>query len=176
MRANYLFAYTRGANNTVVVDPSAFGISGASVLYDELGANAVFLSAGQTYTFNLTKAAGYYVLVPVGASGIAFLGDRHQFVTLGKRRIASVADTGLVDVEVSFAAGEDSRTLFGYSPQPVVVASLAGNHHAPVWDSNSEMFTVVVTPDASGVAHVQMSSAITILAGPAGLCGIRCGK
>jgi hypothetical protein len=55
------------------------------------------------------KATGFYLLVPVGASGIAFLGDRHQFVTLGKRRIPAVVDAGLVDVEVSFAAGENSR-------------------------------------------------------------------
>ncbi len=117
------------------------------------------------------------MLVPVGASGIAFLGDRHQFVSLGKQRIASVTDTGLVDAKVSFAAGETSRTLFGYSPQPVVVASLAGHHHAPVWDSNSEMFTVVVTPDANGMAHVQMISSITVLnSGPTGFCGIRCGN
>jgi hypothetical protein len=73
----------------VVIDPSAFGIDGASVLCDEFGASAVFINPGQTYTFNLMKATGFYVLVPVGVSGIAFLGDRHQFVTLGE-----TADSG----------------------------------------------------------------------------------
>ena len=173
MRANYIFAYTRAANNTVVIDPSAFGITGASLLYDDLDATAVFINAGQTYTFNLTKSAGYYVLVPVGQSGIAFLGDHHQFVSLGRQRISSLTDRGLVDVEVSFAAGEKTRTLFGYSPQPVVVASLAGTHHNPVWDGNSEMFTVVVTPDATGVAHLQMS-VVGSQTGVPGVCQLRC--
>jgi hypothetical protein len=34
----------------VVIDPSAFGIGGASVLYNEFGASAVFINLGQTYT------------------------------------------------------------------------------------------------------------------------------
>jgi hypothetical protein len=35
---------------------------------------------------------------------------------------------------------------------------------------------VVVTPNAAGVAHVQISSTITVVSGPTGPCGIRCGK
>jgi len=94
--------------------------------------------------------------VPVGQSGIAFLGDHQQFVTLGRQRIASVADNGVVDVTVSFAPGEKTRTLFGFAPMAVAVTSLAGAHRAPVWDPASELFTVVVTPDASGTAHLRL--------------------
>jgi hypothetical protein len=156
LRANYIFAYKRGTNTTVVIDPSAFGIAGASVLYDRAAALATYIAPGQTYTFDLTAAAGYYVLVPVGPSGIALLGDRQQFVSMGRQRIASVADYGSVDVNVSFAPGEKSRTIFGYATAPITVRSLAGTHGKPSWDSNAQMFTVVVHANAAGTAHIQI--------------------
>jgi ubiquinol-cytochrome c reductase iron-sulfur subunit len=40
---------------------------------------------------------GYYIVAPVGPSGIAFLGDAGQFVSLGRKRIASLKDDGAVD-------------------------------------------------------------------------------
>ena len=75
-----------------------------------------------------------FVLSAVGPSGIAFLGDRDQFVTLGKKRIPSFTDTGRVDATVAYGAGEQVRTLFGYATQPVAAVALDGSvEHGRLW-------------------------------------------
>jgi hypothetical protein len=159
LTAHYIFAYARGTNNAITIEPPVFGIQSASVLYDYFGASATYIPAGQTYTLNLVSSPGYYVLVPVGGSGLAFLGDEHQFVTLGRQRIASVKDSGVLDVTVSFAAGEKSRTIFGYSGTPVSAFSVAGGRHAPVWNQATGLFSIVVTPSSKGVAELQIATA-----------------
>jgi hypothetical protein len=175
LRANYIFVYARGANNTVVIDPAAFGIAGPSFLYDNLARTGVYLDRGQTYTFQLTRSAGYYALVPVGRAGIAFLGDHHQFVTLGRQRVSSVSDTGILDVTVSFAPGERARMIFGYSPKAVSVKSASGAHRNVQWDPSTGIFTASVTP-YKGSAHVQIGFAAAGDISTGGLCAVHCSQ
>jgi hypothetical protein len=177
MRAEYIFAYTRGADAPITIQPSAFGITGAAYLYDYLGGIGYAIAANSQMTLNLQNGTGYFVLSPVGESGIVFLGDKDQFVTLGKKRIAALADTGRVDVKVAFAAREGARTLFGYSPQPVAVVSLRGGVEAPVWDASTQMFSVRVHASIDGTARIRIAPALIAVDGsadPVG-CGIRCG-
>jgi hypothetical protein len=174
LRANYIFVYTRGANSTVVIDPAAFGIAGPSFLYDDLAGTGVYLDRGQTYTFQLTRSAGYYALVPVGPTGIAFLGDHHQFVTLGRQRVSSVSDNGTVDVTVAFAPGERARTIFGYSPKAVQVTSLSGANRNTQWDPSTGIFTALVLP-YKGSAHVQITLAVSGEV-PGGPCTTHCSQ
>jgi hypothetical protein len=75
LKAHYLFAYARGANTTVAINPVDFGISGAAFLYDYQNGSGRLIGAGSTYTADLTGEATYFVLMPVGKTGIAFLGD-----------------------------------------------------------------------------------------------------
>ncbi|HWF11932.1 MAG TPA: hypothetical protein VG297_25865 [Bryobacteraceae bacterium] len=177
VRAQYIFAYTRGADAPITIQPSAFGLTGAAYLYDYLGGIGYTIAANSQLTLNLQNGTGYFVLSPVGESGIVFLGDKDQFVTLGKKRIAALADTGRVDVKVAFAAGEGARTLFGYSPQPVAVVSLRGGVEAPVWDASTQMFSVRVHASIDGTARIRIAPALIAVDGsadPVG-CGIRCG-
>lgn len=174
LRANYIFAYPRAANNILTIDPSTYGITGASYLYNYLAGSGAYIAANTVYTTTLPEGGSYFVLMPAGPSGIAFLGDRGQFVTLGRQRIASLVDGGSLDVTVNFAPGETSRTLFGYSPQAVEVASVAGGHRAPSWNEATQMFTVVVHPSAAGTAEVHIAAL------PQGsipvACAIRCAQ
>ncbi len=172
LRANYLFAYPRGANSTLTIDPSTYGITGASYLHNYLAGSSTYIAAGSTSTLILPQGASYFVLVPVGASGIAFLGDRGHFVTLGKQRIASLSDTGVINVTVSFAPGEQSRTVSGYSAAPLTVSSSAGTHRTPTWDPVSQLFTIVVHPSAKGTATFQIAPASDVSLQTA--CGVHC--
>src|SRR5207237_892829 len=156
LRANYIFAYARGANTSATIDPKAFGIAGPAYLYDYLHGTGSLIGANSTWTADLSTAPGYFVLMPVGRTGIAFLGDKGHFVTLGKQRIASLGDDGRVDLTVSFAAGEKTRTLFGYSPQPVIVTTPAGSQGGLGWNSSTQLFTVNVHPSSAGIAHVRI--------------------
>ncbi len=54
VRANYIFAYARGTNTTLVIDPAIYGISGASYLYDYMAGTGIYVGTGSTYTTGLT--------------------------------------------------------------------------------------------------------------------------
>ncbi len=157
MKASYIFAYPRAANNTLTIDPSVFGISGASYVYNYLAATSTYIPAGSTVTRILPQGASYFVLVPVGQSGVGLLGDTGHFITQGRQRIAQVSDAGTLNVTVNFAPGETARTISGFSAQPIVVSSTAGSHRAPAWDPASQLFTVVVHPSSKGVATIQLA-------------------
>jgi hypothetical protein len=184
LRANYIFAYTRAADAPITILPSAFGIAGASYLYDYLAGTGRLIPANGSVTFSLNNGIGYFVLTAVGQTGIAFLGDQGQFVTLGKKRIPTLTDTGAVDVTVAFApatggvGAEKVRTLFGYSPQAVTAVALNGTIEKPSWDPSTQLFTIRVQASKAGTAHLRIVTALqTSLLNVTGtVCGLRCGS
>jgi hypothetical protein len=158
LRANYILAFTRAANTTVTIDPAIYGISGAAWLYDWVAGTGKLIEARSTYTLNLANGFGYFVLTPIGKSRMSLLGDKGHIVTLGKKRIPALSDTGRIDATVSFASGETERTLFGYSPFPVAVMPVAGTVGKPVWDPTTQLFSVTVMPAAgTGEAQVRLT-------------------
>jgi hypothetical protein len=173
LRATYIFAYSRATASAVTIKPSTYGIAGPAYLFDYLNAAGYPIDAGSARIVNLTTGVGYFVLAPVGATGVAFLGDKGHFVTLGKKRIPALTDSGQIDVTVSFAAGEHMRTLFGYSPMPVSVSATVGDASALVWDSTTQLFTVNVHASGKGVAHVLITQASTPAS--ASDCNVSCG-
>ncbi len=157
MRTYYIFAYARGANTSIAIRPSSWGIEGAAYLYDYLQGAGYPIGANGAIDVNLSNGAGYFILAPAGKTGIAFLGDKGQFVTMGKKRIPLFADTGRIDVTVSFAAGEESRTLFGYSPGGVNVTAVRGSVGALNRDPATELFTIGVRASSDGTAHLRIT-------------------
>src|SRR3981189_1410413 len=108
---------------------------------------------------SLEKGFAYFIVVPLGQSGIAFLGDPDQFVSLGKQRISQLSDNGRVRVTIQFAHGENSRTVQGYSPTAPVIISIKGKTGAPMYDSATHRFTVSVLPDlpdSNGTAELEI--------------------
>jgi hypothetical protein len=156
LKAHFIFSYVRQTNNTITINPGDFGISGTSYLYDYVNGAGTVIYPGSSWTGTLASGSGYYVLVPVGPSGIAFLGDKGHFVTLGKKRIPALSDTGHVDTTVAFAAGEKTRTLFGYSPQPVAATALSGAVTGIAWDSSTQLFKLTVHANANGTARLRI--------------------
>ena len=60
--------------------------------------------------------ASFYISASPGKSGIAFLGDRDDFVGTGRMRIASIADSPTqLNTTVVFAREESELTLHGYT-------------------------------------------------------------
>jgi hypothetical protein len=71
-------------------------------------------------------------------------------VSLGKKRITQLSDSGTVTVGVAFAAGETSVTLHGYAAsQPTATAS-TGSVGVVTWDAGTKVFTVPVMPSGGG--------------------------
>jgi hypothetical protein len=99
----------------------------------------------------------YFVVVPVGPSQIAFLGDTNKFVTLGKKRISTMTDAGVLKVTASFAVGETNLTLVGYAPSAPYIGALNGTFGAMHYDSTTHLFSIDLAPDGSHTATLALS-------------------
>jgi hypothetical protein len=94
----------------------------------------------------VTRDGSYLQVVPVGRSGIAFLGDAGKFVSLGKQRIRSLSDNGTVHATVAVAPGDGPVTLHGYSPSPVSATASGGSADQVRYDNATHLFSVRVSP------------------------------
>lgn len=117
-RVVYVFDWLSGQTG---FKPEEFGLSGEVYIYDYFGDSGMVTTASAAYNKN-ESSWSYYVLAPVGPSGIAFLGDQKMFVSCGKKRITNIADKeDSVNAAVAFAPNDGPVRLHGYSPMSVSV-------------------------------------------------------
>ncbi|MCW2864447.1 MAG: Carbohydrate binding family 6 [Actinoallomurus sp.] len=134
--------------------PADLGVTGKAYVYDYFAGTGKLVDANSTYTAKVTRDGSYFQAVPVGRSGIAFLGDAGKFVSLGKQRISSLSDNGTVHATVKFADGDGPVTLHGYSPNPVSVTAADGTADKISYDSSTHLFSVRITPGRGSAATV----------------------
>ena len=162
-RALYVFAYGESAANlSATFKPADFGISTDAYVYDYFAATGTVVTAGSAFSFtttmpNGTNGGSYFIAVPIGPSGIAFLGDTNKFVTRGRKRISSFSDSGLLRVTVAFAARESNVTLGGYAPSTPYAFDLTGSTNGFAYNPNTHLFALRVSPDGSGTATLAFS-------------------
>ena len=164
LKAFYVLAYARGRQKTVAFTPASLGLHTRAYVFDYFSRKGTVLDPDKTLTESLEKeplekGCAYFIVVPLGPSGIAFLGDRDQFVSLGKQRIGQLSDDGRVRVNIQFARGENSRTVHGYSPTAPVIIPIQGKTGASSYDSAAHRFTVSVlpdSPDSNGSAELEI--------------------
>jgi hypothetical protein len=177
-RAVYVFTFGENASNlTGSFKPADFGITNNAYVYDYFNAIGTMVAAGSAFGFtttmpDATNGGSYYVVVPVGPSGVAFLGDTNKFVTRGKKRITSFSDNGFVHFTVAFAGGETNVTLSGYAPSNPHMFSFDGMVGNLTYNAATHSFTINVSPGSSAAATFGISLATTptiqILPGTAG--------
>jgi hypothetical protein len=158
LKAFYVLAYARGPQKTVAFTPASLGLHTRAYVFDYFSRQGTVLDPDKTFTASLEKSCAYFIVVPLGRSGIAFLGDRDQFVSLGKQRISQLSDNGRVGVTIQFAPGENSRTVHGYSPTAPVITPTKGKTGQPMYDTGSHRFTVSVLPDSNGSAELEIGA------------------
>lgn len=156
LRAAYVFTYKTGTGTTATFAPKVLGFSGPVVIYDVFASTAVRQDASSAYSHDVSSGPAYLIIVPVGTSGIGFLGDLGKYVSLGRQRISSVSDDGAVHVGVAFAAAETAVTLRGHAPSIPNVAASLGSAEAPSFDPSTGLFQVAVHP-ANGAAEITIA-------------------
>jgi hypothetical protein len=145
LRAAYVFAYARdGSGQQVSLTPSSLGVFGPAYVYDVFADRGRLARVGDTFTTTVDRDGGYFIVVPLGPSGIAFLGDQGLFAALGRKRISHLADDGAVHAMVEFAVGESQVTLHGYAPAAPVASTLDGALDEVEFDTLSHRFSVGV--------------------------------
>lgn len=151
IKTSYVFAFNRHKTpeNNVHFTLGELGENKPAYVYDYFSGAGKWLDARAKFSAPLaSNAAAFYVVAPVGKSGIAFLGDKDKFVGTGKQRIASLHDeAGKLTVGVVFAADEKSVVLHGYAKSAPKATVLAGEDDDVQYDSVTGHFTVEIKPD-----------------------------
>ena len=156
LRTNYVFAFAQGKNALAKISPSDFGIGGPVYAYDYFAGTGQLMDPSDVIQKQISGDALYLVMAPVGPSGIAILGDADQFVTMGKKRVAGLWDQGAARVVVTFAEGEASRTITGYSPVAPVVLAIEGSIGQVVYNDSTHLFRVPVMAGSAGSAIIRI--------------------
>ena len=165
-KAFYVFGYTREANLPATFAPTELGIGVPVFVYNYLTHTGRIAGPAEIISEPMAGDRAYYIVVPFGNSGIAFLGDRDQLVPLGKERISQVTDDGTaVEAQVAFAPGEGARTLQGYARRAPSVTAVKGAAGAVSFDPSTQIFTVPVTAasDGSAVVRIQLKTRLVCL-------------
>ena len=144
LRTNYVFAFTQGTNAQASFSPSEFGVSGPVYVYDYFAGTGDLVNSTDVIQKQISGDALYLVLAPVGPSGIAILGDTDQFVTMGKKRVTAYTDRGEARVTVTFAEGESSLAITGYSPVMPSVTAVEGSIGDVTYNQTTHLFRVPV--------------------------------
>src|SRR5665213_2865628 len=152
LRTAYLFAYNRQKTDSETgFTPAAFGFKGKVCVLNACSGVAHNQSAGKQFTFQLNPdETAYYLIAPIGQSGLAFFGDEGKYVSNGRQRIAALEDApGRLSVAVTFAAGEKSVRLFGYASHAPSVTAQSGSVGTLNYDAKSGRFSVEASPAAT---------------------------
>ncbi len=157
IRTVYVFAFSRNEKTgRVNITPSAFGLRGNVVVYDTRSGAALQEKADRSAKLSLGEhGTCYYVIAPLEGSGIAFFGDKDQFVCDGRNRVASLeACPGGLSAVVTFALGERSVRLFGYSQHRPHEYAVSGRITHTHYNSATHLFELTVSP--AGTVKLQM--------------------
>jgi hypothetical protein len=138
---SYVFAFRQTAEQrTASFLPSALGYKGPVYAYNYFDKRGKYVEPWEAIEFVVPDSGAYWIIVPVGASGVGFLGDASKFVSNGKNRVARIVDTGTLQARIVFSAGETRMHLYGFSRvQPVIHATRAAVENL-VYDSHTQLF------------------------------------
>jgi hypothetical protein len=153
VRTEYLFAFNRrgSSRGEVRFTPNQLGFTSPAYAYDFFSGAAERLKPGDIFGARLKEnATGFWVLAPIGKSGIALLGDQGKFVGTGKQRIASLHDEpSRLATDVLFADNETSATLHGFADALPKITASSGHLGTVEYDVPSRHFSVEIKPDRS---------------------------
>ncbi|MDP9001295.1 MAG: hypothetical protein M3O46_14430 [Myxococcota bacterium] len=152
LRASYVFSFGSGSASFT---GASLGYSGKVFVYKYFQGTGSVVDSTAAYTEPVASGRAYDIVVPVGPSGIAMVGDAGKYVSLGKKRVTQLADNGTVSMSLAFASGEGPVSLKGYAAaQPMAVASV-GTVGPVTYDATTKLFTVSVT-QAGGTAMITL--------------------
>jgi len=156
LRTAYVLAYqrTQGAQGSVSFSPQELGVTSPAYIYDYFNESGEVVQPGGSFTGIVDYNGSYFVVAPLGSSGIAFLGDGEKFVGCGKKRIALLSESkGVLQALIQFAGGEKQVVLHLYSPSRPAVVAQTGSASPPVWMGGG-LYRVIVSFDPAGQATI----------------------
>ncbi|HEY2694839.1 MAG TPA: carbohydrate-binding protein [Pseudonocardiaceae bacterium] len=135
-------------NQAASFTPTELGITNRAYVYDYFAGTGQLVASGARVDVTVTDGS-YWIVAPVGPSGIAFLGDAGKFVAHGDKRIPHLTDDGTLHVTVQFTPGEGAIVLHGYAPTPPSAVATSGGISATTYDTTTQRFALTVTASAN---------------------------
>ena len=158
---SYVFAFAQSRKErTAVISPTALGYSTPVFAYDYFGGRGVYLRSEEEVTFTVPDEGAYWVVVPVGPSGVGFLGDTDKFVPDGKARVAAVHNAEALSARILFARGEERLHLTGFALAPPEVQARNAVIDRLVYDRQTRLFhfDLIAKSGASGFVTLVVSA------------------
>jgi hypothetical protein len=165
LRTAYVLAYATvaGTSSQIAFSPDSVGVNGSAYVYDYFENTGAVIPPGGAFTGLVDYNGSYYVVAPIGPSGVAFLGDAGKFVSCGKKRIQELLDNGALQVTIQFAPGEAFVALHLYASTAPHVTASSGSVGRPQ-NYGDNLYRVVVHPDKNGSAAITFQTAFESLA------------
>lgn len=157
LNAAYVLAYSRVGQESASFTPASLGFTSDVYVYNYFTGHGAVVHADQHFTHNVNMDGSYYVVVPIGPSGIAFLGDAGKFVSLGSKRISSLSDDGSVHATVAFAKHESPVALHGYAPSQPTVTTSNGTASTVTYSAITHLFSFTVAAGKNDSASITIS-------------------
>jgi hypothetical protein len=82
----------------------------------------------------------YWIVVPVGPSGVGFLGDAGKFVSNGRNRVDRMRDTGELTARIVLSAGKSRLRLQGFSRARPEIRAARARVENLIYDSRTGLF------------------------------------
>ncbi len=154
----YVFAYKRsfGSTQQATFTPNKLGIAGQTYVYNYFTKTGQLVNAGRSFSDTVGDGS-YYIVTPVGKSGIAFLGDTDKFVSLGRKRISQLADNGTIQATIAFARNEGAITLSGYAPSQPKVSASNGSVGTVSYSATTSLFNITVKQGSDNAASITIT-------------------
>ena len=156
LRTNYIFAYPQAANTLATFRLADAGVTQPAYLFDGRGGTGRVVDPQEMLNLPIADGYIYQVAAPIGLSGMAIIGDTGQFVTMGKKRVSSLTDDGIVQLTVTFAKGDGVHTIEGYSPYEPIASVVSGNAGTMVYDPATKRFKLPLMAGRDGTATVNI--------------------
>ena len=158
---SYVFAFAQSSKErSATISPAALGYDTPVFAYDYFSGRGVYLRSGQAITFAVPDEGVYWVVVPVGRSGVGFLGDTDKFVPNGKARVAMLRDAEALFARILFARGEERLHLSGFALAPPRLRARNGVIDNLIYDRQSRVFhfDLITKPGASRCVTLVLSA------------------
>jgi hypothetical protein len=162
-RTAYVFSFPRSTSQkSISFRPMDLGISTDAWVYEPERGKGVLIPAGGTFTAgfadeNVKQAWSYFIIAPVGSSGIALIGDAGKITPMGRQRVSSLEESAdHLTTTLAFSNGEGSITLHGFCQSKPIATAASGSVEPVEFDSNTHEFRVIVKP-AGGTATIRLA-------------------
>ena len=156
-KVEYVFAYSRDQNTAapISIRPEDYGFQNAVYVYDYFGKSGWWQPGTLAFATSVDSQGSYYVMAPIGASGMAFVGDVTKFVPASRQRVMSLSDDGQITAALAFKSGGETVPISIFATAAPVVSADQATVSTPVYDSATGLYRVMVTSEsAAATLHI----------------------